>query len=499
MFKPNPGLPTPQSRPSWPRPQHFLSYTNGKSAVRVARWPAVEPDGVHLFRARFETLKYADAFARPFTPPQPALGEPVVLHFGDWSVRHWRRKYRRLAAFDDVHWNDTSKSILMWNGLSRDVFAGKITWQGGPDATRPTDLASVARAAYKGHVSIDDAATVDALLQAGELQRHVVRLALHDLPFTAVTIPPPPSPPGATRGPLPPRVSLAAIAESAGPPPVWGGTPEILSDAPPIYRLKNFLSTAMCDELLAASIMTSPSVKKSHTAGGQRNPLRQSTSLTMTDLSALPRSLHTLLGRTRSLLDADGGLDTDAVVGRPGDPPAQLPQLHFQRRRRRRLRGATNRNVRPRRPLRPAPGLRRQAEPSLPPARDAARLPGVAGGGRRDDLSARRQARRGGGDPRAARAAAAAMGRRLPAESFCTVTNATCDAARLGFNRQHGMDYCCCAEALKVAATKGDALLFFPADAAGEADRRTLHGACPVRDGAKWVAQLWVTDVESLM
>ena len=78
------------------------------------------------------------------------------------------------------------------------------------------------------------------------------------------------------------------------------------------------------------------------------------------------------------------------------------------------------------------------------------------------------------------------------------VTNATCDAARLGFNRQHGMDYCCCAEALKVAATKGDALLFFPADAAGEADRRTLHGACPVRDGAKWVAQLWVTDVESL-
>ena len=88
---------------------------------------------------------------------------------------------------------------------------------------------------------------------------------------------------------------------------------------------------------------------------------------------------------------------------------------------------------------------------------------------------------------------------KLPAESFCTVTNATCDAARLGFNRQHGMDYCCCAEALKVAATKGDALLFFPADAAGEADRRTLHGACPVRDGAKWVAQLWVTDVESLM
>ena len=88
---------------------------------------------------------------------------------------------------------------------------------------------------------------------------------------------------------------------------------------------------------------------------------------------------------------------------------------------------------------------------------------------------------------------------KLPAESFCTVTNATCDAARLGFNRQHGMDYCCCAEALKVAATKGDALLFFPADAAGEADRRTLHGACPVRDGAKWVAQLWVTDVASLM
>ena len=68
-----------QSRPSWPRPQHFLSYTNGKSAVRVARWPAVEPDGVHLFRARFETLKYADAFARPFTPPQPALGPHDII------------------------------------------------------------------------------------------------------------------------------------------------------------------------------------------------------------------------------------------------------------------------------------------------------------------------------------------------------------------------------------------------------------------------------------
>ena len=499
MFKPNPGLPTPQSRPSWPRPQHFLSYTNGKSAVRVARWPAVEPDGVHLFRARFETLKYADAFARPFTPPQPALGEPVVLHFGDWSVRHWRRKYRRLAAFDDVHWNDTSKSILMWNGLSRDVFAGKITWQGGPDATRPTDLASVARAAYKGHVSIDDAATVDALLQAGELQRHVVRLALHDLPFTAVTIPPPPSPPGATRGPLPPRVSLAAIAESAGPPPVWGGTPEILSDAPPLYRLKNFLSPAMCDELLAASIMTSPSVKKSHTAGGQRNPLRQSTSLTMTDLSALPRSLHTLLGRTRSLLDADGGLDTDAGVGRPGTPPAQLPQLHFS--------GADGVDFEAPQIVMYGPGdhygLHQDydAKQSRLFRRRATLLVYLAapeaGGETIFPLAAKR------GEVGATHALHARPLRqwadKLPAESFCTVTNATCDAARLGFNRQHGMDYCCCAEALKVAATKGDALLFFPADAAGEADRRTLHGACPVRDGAKWVAQLWVTDVESLM
>ena len=61
------------------------------------------------------------------------------------------------------------------------------------------------------------------------------------------------------------------------------------------------------------------------------------------------------------------------------------------------------------------------------------------------------------------------------------------------------MDYCCCDEALKVPAAKGDAILFFPADAAGETDRRTIHGGCPVRYGAKSVAQVWVSDVESLM
>ena len=45
-------------------------------------------------------------------------------------------------------------------------------------------------------------------------------------------------------------------------------------------------------------------------------------------------------------------------------------------------------------------------------------------------------------------------------------------------------------EALTVQPQRGDALLFFPADATGQFDERTEHEGCPAVD-EKWIARIW--------
>ena len=43
---------------------------------------------------------------------------------------------------------------------------------------------------------------------------------------------------------------------------------------------------------------------------------------------------------------------------------------------------------------------------------------------------------------------------------------------------------------LNIIPRKGDALLFFPADACGNFDERTEHEGCPAVD-EKWIARIW--------
>jgi hypothetical protein len=41
---------------------------------------------------------------------------------------------------------------------------------------------------------------------------------------------------------------------------------------------------------------------------------------------------------------------------------------------------------------------------------------------------------------------------------------------------------------------KGDALVFFNVDAAGQPDRRTLHAGLPPTGGEKWLLSQWIRD-----
>jgi hypothetical protein len=60
----------------------------------------------------------------------------------------------------------------------------------------------------------------------------------------------------------------------------------------------------------------------------------------------------------------------------------------------------------------------------------------------------------------------------------------------------HKLPYCCCAEALKVKAQRGTALLFFPQlpNSSHARDTAAWHGSCPVAadaPGEKWTLQQW--------
>mmetsp|Transcript_21140 Transcript_21140/g.28109 ORF Transcript_21140/g.28109 Transcript_21140/m.28109 type:complete len:433 (+) Transcript_21140:346-1644(+) len=49
-----------------------------------------------------------------------------------------------------------------------------------------------------------------------------------------------------------------------------------------------------------------------------------------------------------------------------------------------------------------------------------------------------------------------------------------------------------CSRGLKVKPEKGKVIIFYSLDAAGHMDEKSLHGACPVKEGIKWAANKWV-------
>lgn len=55
----------------------------------------------------------------------------------------------------------------------------------------------------------------------------------------------------------------------------------------------------------------------------------------------------------------------------------------------------------------------------------------------------------------------------------------------------HEMHYCCCKELLRVKPKAGTAVLFFPALPNGLKDSMSVHAACPVTKGEKFVVQQW--------
>jgi prolyl 4-hydroxylase len=49
-----------------------------------------------------------------------------------------------------------------------------------------------------------------------------------------------------------------------------------------------------------------------------------------------------------------------------------------------------------------------------------------------------------------------------------------------------------CASRFAVKPKLGDALLFYSQFPSGDLDERSLHGGCPVLDGTKWAANVWI-------
>ena len=49
-----------------------------------------------------------------------------------------------------------------------------------------------------------------------------------------------------------------------------------------------------------------------------------------------------------------------------------------------------------------------------------------------------------------------------------------------------------CYSKFAVTPRKGDAILFYSQKFGGELDVMSLHGGCPVLEGTKWAANLWV-------
>ena len=62
----------------------------------------------------------------------------------------------------------------------------------------------------------------------------------------------------------------------------------------------------------------------------------------------------------------------------------------------------------------------------------------------------------------------------------------------IGRRDQPGFSYKGCSEGLRLHPRKGDALLFWSLDNAGEYDDHSLHGGCEVVRGTKWVATKWL-------
>lgn len=49
-----------------------------------------------------------------------------------------------------------------------------------------------------------------------------------------------------------------------------------------------------------------------------------------------------------------------------------------------------------------------------------------------------------------------------------------------------------CEASFSIAPRKGDALLFYSQQPDGSLDEASLHGGCPVLEGVKWAANVWI-------
>ena len=160
LFKRNPFLVSPdRKRPylhSGGKP-HFLGYTNGKSAVRVA--PGALPSGVHMFKA-------------PSGHPtwlRPPL-EPAILHYVYCDFDAYLKKYSVWGEFSDFQWGDPDIPWTEFHKLSRDI-------------CRTGDRQQI-QAFFERMVVYTDAAEIDDYIESAMCLRidAVRRILIHSQP-----------------------------------------------------------------------------------------------------------------------------------------------------------------------------------------------------------------------------------------------------------------------------------------------------------------------------
>merc|ERR1719162_2075121 len=84
---------------------------------------------------------------------------------------------------------------------------------------------------------------------------------------------------------------------------------------------------------------------------------------------------------------------------------------------------------------------------------------------------------------------------------FGTRNNSLCSATwhhLADGEKKFGCSHCCDADfsgKIMVSPKKGRGVLFFNHDLLGDIDQLSSHAACPVKKGAKWIAQRWMRSV----
>jgi len=95
LFKKNPRICRSQALSEWQsrisRPEYFLAYDHGKSAVRVG--PGARVNGVHSF------------VPPPLAPGVRTLAEPAILHYPHCTFDGFLQKYHHRGAFSDSYFD----------------------------------------------------------------------------------------------------------------------------------------------------------------------------------------------------------------------------------------------------------------------------------------------------------------------------------------------------------------------------------------------------------